>query len=56
MKDSSAYAVKRLLRAISQNIDEHNIKALAMLINYYEPQLKQDIESISNVKITVKEL
>ena len=45
------YGVKRLLAAIEQNIDENNIKALATLLNYHEPQLKQDIEAIKLVTI-----
>ncbi len=43
--------VKRLLAAIQQNISSDNIHALAGLLNYHEPQLKQDIEAISFVTI-----
>lgn len=50
-----AAGVKRLLGAIYQNADEYHIKALARLLNYHEPQLKQDIEAISLVDITDKE-
>ena len=49
------YGVKRLLAAIEQNIDENNIKALATLLNYHEPQLKQDIEAIKLVTILNKD-
>lgn len=49
------YGVKRLLAAIEQNIDENNIKILATLLNYHEPQLKQDIEAIKLVTILNKD-
>lgn len=49
-----AAGVKRLLRTI-QNADESTVKELARLLNYHEPQLKQDIESISLAEITDKE-
>lgn len=47
--------VKRLLRAISDNIDESNIDRLAMLINYDKSQLKQDIDGIQYVEVVNKE-
>ncbi len=50
-----AAGVKRLLGAIYQNADEYHIKALARLLNYHEPQLKQDIKAISLVDITDKD-
>ena len=43
--------VKRLLRAIENNIDDSNREQLARLLNYYEPQLKEDIEAIAHVRI-----
>ncbi|WP_026657754.1 hypothetical protein [Butyrivibrio sp. AC2005] len=48
------HGVERLLRAIEQNIDDSNINALAALLNYHEPQLKQDIEAIANVTVINK--
>lgn len=50
-----AAGVKRLLWAIIQNIDDSNIKTLAKLLNYHEPQLRQDIEAIGLVTIADKE-
>lgn len=50
-----AVGVKRLLGAIYQNADEYHIKALARLLNYYEPQLKQDIEAIALVEVKNRE-
>lgn len=50
-----AAGVKRLLGAIYQNADEYHIKALARLLNYYEPQLKQDIEAIALVEVKNRE-
>lgn len=50
-----ARGVKRLLEAIYQNADEYHIKALARLLNYHEPQLKQDIEAIRLVDVVNKE-
>lgn len=47
--------VKRLLAAIEQNIDDNNISTLAKLLNYHEPQLKQDIEAIKLVEVLNKE-
>lgn len=47
--------VNRLLTAIQQNIDDSNIHVLAQMLNYHEPQLKQDIEAISLVKILNKD-
>lgn len=47
--------VKRLLAAIEQNIDENNISTLAKLLNYHEPQLKQDIEAIELVEVLNKD-
>lgn len=49
------HGVVRLLTSIQQNIDESNIQILAKLLNYHEPQLKQDIEAISLVKILDKD-
>lgn len=49
------HGVERLLRAIEQNIDEHNISTLARLLNYHEPQLREDIEAIRLVEISDKE-
>lgn len=48
------HGVERLLRAIEQNIDDSNINTLAALLNYHEPQLKQDIEAIANVTVLNK--
>ena len=50
-----AAGVKRLLQAIEQNIDDNNIGTLARLLNYHEPQLKQDIEAIRLVEVKNKE-
>lgn len=50
-----AAGVKRLLSAIYQNTDEQRIKVLAQLLNYHEPQLRQDIEAIRLVEIKNKE-
>lgn len=50
-----AAGVKRLLGAIYQNADEYHIKALARLLNYHEPQLKQDIEAIRLVEVKDRE-
>ncbi len=47
--------VKRLLRAIYQNVDENEIKTLARLLNYGEQQLRQDIQAIDLVNVTDKE-
>ena len=47
--------VKRLLRAISQNIDDHNITALARLLNYDPLQLREDIEAIEQVEVLNKD-
>ena len=47
--------VERLLRAIEQTIDDNNISTLARLLNYHEPQLKEDIEAIKLVTISNKE-
>lgn len=46
--------VKRLLRAIEQNIDDNNINVLARLLNYDARQLKDDITAISMVTIENK--
>lgn len=48
------YGVERLLNAIYQNIDDNNISTLARILNYHEPQLKQDIEAIANVTVLNK--
>lgn len=50
-----AAGVRRLLQAIEQNIDDNNIGTLARLLNYHEPQLKQDIEAIRLVEVKNKE-
>lgn len=50
-----AAGVKRLLAAIEQNIDDNNIGTLARLLNYHEPQLKQDIEAIRMVEVSNKD-
>lgn len=50
-----AAGVKRLLGAIYQSADEYHIKALARILNYHEPQLRQDIEAINLVNVTDKE-
>lgn len=47
--------VERLLNAIYQNIDDNNISTLARLLNYHEPQLKEDIAAIKLVTISNKE-
>ena len=47
--------VKRLLRAIEQNIDDSNIETLARLLNYHTPQLREDIEAISLVTVLNKD-
>jgi hypothetical protein len=47
--------VERLLNAIYQNIDDHNIATLAKILNYHEPQLKEDIEAIRFVKVEKKD-
>lgn len=49
------HGVERLLRAIEQNIDDNNISTLARLLNYHEPQLREDIEAIKLVEISNKE-
>lgn len=48
------HGVERLLRAIEQNIDDNNISTLARLLNYHEPQLKEDIEAIKLVEVIDK--
>lgn len=50
-----AAGVKRLLSAIEMQIDDNNISTLARLLNYHEPQLKQDIEAIKMVTVSDKE-
>lgn len=47
--------VKRLLNAIQNNIDDHNIATLANLLNYHLPQLREDIEGISLVEVVNKD-
>lgn len=49
------HGVERLLNAIYQNVDDNNISTLARILNYHEPQLKEDIEAISNVVILNKD-
>ncbi len=49
------HGVERLLNAIYQNIDDNNISTLARILNYHEPQLKEDIEAIKFVKVVNKE-
>lgn len=46
--------VKRLLSAI-QRVDESQIWALATVLNYHEPQLREDIDAISLVAVVDKE-
>lgn len=43
--------VKRLLKSIYQNIDESNITILSEILNYHEPQLREDIEAINFVDV-----
>lgn len=43
--------VKRLLNAIEQNVTDENIHVLAELLNYHEPQLREDIEAIKEVAV-----
>ena len=49
------HGVERLLRAIEQNIDDSNISTLAKLLNYHEPQLKEDIAAIKLVTVENKD-
>ena len=49
------HGVNRLLNAIYQGTDSENIHILARLLNYHEPQLKQDIEAIRFVIVLDKE-
>ena len=49
------YGVERLLRAIEQNIDDNNISVLSKLLNYHEPQLREDIEAIRLTKVVNKD-
>lgn len=49
------HGVERLLRAIEQNIDDSNISTLAKLLNYHEPQLKEDIVAIKLVTVENKD-
>ena len=51
----SRIGVERLLNAIYQNIDDSNISILANILNYHEPQLKEDIEAIKLVTISNKD-
>ncbi len=48
------HGVERLLNAIYQNIDDNNISMLARILNYHEPQLKEDIEAVRLVEISNK--
>lgn len=48
------HGVERLLNAIYQNIDDNNITTLARLLNYHEPQLREDIEAIKLVEVIDK--
>lgn len=48
------YGVKRLLTAIQQ-IDDSRISTLARLLNYHEPQLRQDIEAIALTEVLNKD-
>lgn len=45
------HGVERLLRAISDHATDSNIKTLARLLDYHEPQLREDIEAIRLVKV-----
>ena len=47
--------VERLLRSIENNIDDNNIHVLAGLLNYQEPQLREDIDAIRNVSVLNKD-
>jgi len=47
--------VNRLLKAIEQNIDDNNIHTLARILNYHEPQLREDIEAIKLVTVLNRE-
>lgn len=47
--------VKRLLRAIQDHATDANIKTLAKLLDYHEPQLREDIEAIRLVKVLNKD-
>ena len=50
-----AAGVKRLLRAIQDNVNDDNIKILATFLNYHEGQLKEDIEAIRLVTVSDKD-
>ncbi len=50
-----SHGVERLLNAIHQNVDDSNIKVLADILNYYEPQLREDIEAIKYVNVINKD-
>jgi hypothetical protein len=47
--------VERLLRALSNEINDENINILAWLLHYHIPTLKDDIEAIKMVKVEEKE-
>ena len=49
------HGVIRLLGAIQRNIDDSNIERLAHLLNYYPPQLEEDIRAIDGVMIMDRE-
>lgn len=49
------HGVNRLLKAIEQSIDDNNIHTLARILNYHEPQLKEDIEAIKFVEVLNKD-
>lgn len=46
--------VQRLLRALSEQIDEENAQILAWLLHYHQPQLMDDIASIQDIEIINK--
>lgn len=46
--------VQRLLRAISEQIDDENAQILAWLLHYHQPQLMDDIASIKDIEIIDK--
>ena len=47
--------VKRLLNAIEQNVTDDSIHVLADLLNYHEPQLREDIAAIKEVVVLNKD-
>ncbi len=49
------YGVERLLKSLEQNIDDTNLHVLAGLLNYHEPQLKEDLEAIKEIVVLNKD-